>query len=276
MALASRRGFSANIAMLFVEHGGILERLRRARAAGFDAVEISTNELYDHSPGEVASVLDGEGLRCVLFNMHAGAWGNGERGIAALPSRRVDFERSVETAMEYAVRLNCPRVHCLAGLAPVDSASELCYRNNLALALSSLGSVGVDVLIEPINERSMPGYHLCSFAQAADTIVAVPHGKEGHDRLRPLKLLFDIFHCQRLHGDLSAHLRLYRDIIGHVQIAGVPDRGEPDANQEVNYPNLIKLIRGELAYTGHIGCEYIPRSGTEAGLRWLDQLHEVE
>lgn len=259
----ARRGFSANLAMLFKEHGDLIERCRRARAAGFEAVEFSTPELYGHRASELSAVLRDEGLRCVLFNMPAGDWAAGERGLAALPTRRTDFVKSISVTVEYAEALSCPRVHCLSGLAPLDRAEVGCYRENLAMAAEELRSAGVDVLIEPINQRSIPGYHLRSFAQAAETIVSLGDSAG-------VKLLFDVFHCQILHGDVSEHMRRYRDIIGHVQIAGVPERAEPDHKQEVNYPYVFQLLRGEIAYEGHIGCEYIPRSGTEAGLGWMD------
>lgn len=260
---ASRHGFSANLAMLFKESKCLLHRFTLARAAGFDAVEISTPELFNYSPGEIASALRSEDLSCVLFNMPAGSWTDGERGLAALPGRQREFQHAIDTTQLFAEALECRRVHCLAGIAPVDEQTETLYRANLGHAASELGSIGVDMLIEPINQRSIPGYHLRCFEQASRTIEAVRLATGSTS----IQLLFDVFHCQILHGDLAARLRQHRSLIGHVQIAGVPDRGEPDDQQEVNYPYIFRLLRGELEYRGHIGCEYVPRSGTVAGLR---------
>ncbi|CAL1146534.1 unnamed protein product [Cladocopium goreaui] len=256
-------GFSANLAMLF-QDVPLLERFARARSAGFGAVEISSNELFEHCPKEVASHLKGEGLDCVLFNLPAGDWRGGERGLAALPKRQEEFLRSLQQGADYAERLGCSRVHCLAGLL---GSSEI-YRSNLQKAGEVLGPMGVEVLIEPINQRSMPDYHLKSFGQAERLLAEVSRPNA------PVKLLFDFFHCQILHGDLTMNLRKYADIIGHVQVAGVPDRGEPDARQEVNFRHLFQVLRDELGYKGHIGCEYQPRGKTEDGLKWLDELVE--
>lgn len=253
-------GFSANLAMLFQEVP-FLQRFARARRAGFNAVEISSNELFAHPPDEVRSCLDAEGLECVLFNLPAGDWRQGDRGLASL-DRPKEFLASLQQGAEYAQRLKCPRVHCLAGL---NGSAEL-YRSNLRKAVEFLGP-DVEVLIEPINQRSMPGYHLASFAEAADIIADIAGQSD-----KPLKLLFDVFHCQILHGDLSTNMRKYSDHIGHVQVAGVPDRVEPDARQEVNFRYLFDLLRNELGYQGHIGCEYHPRGETEDGLKWLEEV----
>merc|ERR1711879_749328 len=120
----------------------------------------------------------------------------------------------------------------------------------------------------------MGGYHLCSFPQASDTIQVLTEVEDVNQcpQSSSLKLLFDVFHCQILHGDISMHMRRYHDLIGHVQIAGVPDRAEPDANQEVNFAHIFRLLRQELSYIGHIGCEYIPQAGTECGLGWVEKL----
>eukprot|EP00931_Biecheleriopsis_adriatica_P024752 TRINITY_DN15345_c0_g1_i1.p1 TRINITY_DN15345_c0_g1~~TRINITY_DN15345_c0_g1_i1.p1 ORF type:complete len:202 (+),score=25.09 TRINITY_DN15345_c0_g1_i1:301-906(+) len=198
--------------------------------------------------------------------MPAGDWAAGDRGLAAIPERQGDFKKSLDATLAYAEQLECPRVHCLAGLSP--AASEPCYRQNLEMAVEALAPAGVTVLIEPINQRTMPGYYLSSFEQAADTISSVT-GNVSHGSL---KLLFDVFHCQILHGDISMRMRQHSDIIGHVQIAGVPDRSEPDGMQEVNYQHVVRLLREELGYTGYIGCEYHPRTSTEAGLGWMGAL----
>ncbi|KAG8470054.1 hypothetical protein KFE25_006509 [Diacronema lutheri] len=260
-----RTSFSANLAMLFTE-SRFVDRFRAAAAAGFRAVEISTPEMYAHTPAELAAELDRHGLSCVLFNMPAGDWKGGERGIGALAGREAEFDAGVRQAAAYAAALRCPRVHCLSGLAEPAERSDAVYRASLGRALDTLAPLGVDVLIEPINLRSIPGYYLRGYEQAADTIEAV--GARGG---RTAKLLFDIFHAQRISGDVSRLLREYIGRTGHIQIAGAPDRHEPDEHNELNFPHLFRLLRAELGWDGHVGCEYNPRAGTAAGLGWLER-----
>lgn len=264
MSLARSR-FSANLAMLYGETH-FLDRFRRAAAAGFKAVEISTPELFKHDASAVRAALDEHGLSCVLFNMPAGAWADGERGIAALPGRADEFRDSVAVTAEYARALSCDRVHCLSGIAPHSAEHEHTYRESLGTALEELSPAGVEVLIEPINQRSIPGYYLRSFDQAASTIGAFE--RLGGGEMRP-RLLFDLFHAQIIHGDVTMLLRKHREHIGHVQLAGVPDRAEPDEHNELNFAHLFRVLGSELRWEGHVGCEYIPRGETDAGLGWL-------
>lgn len=267
MASASlaRWRFSANLAMLWPELP-FLDRFRAAAAAGFTAVEISTPEMYGHSPEALAAELEARQLACVLFNMHAGDWKGGERGIGALAGRETEFDASVRQAATYAAALKCPRVHCLSGLVEPGAASDAVYRASLRRALDVLAPLQVDVLIEPINRHSIPGYYLRAYGQAAETIDAV--GALGGPRPQ---LLFDLFHAQRMHGDVSELLRRHAHQIGHIQIAGAPHRHEPDEHNELNYPHLFRLLATELGWRGHVGCEYNPRGGTDAGLGWLDR-----
>lgn len=264
MSLARSR-FSANLAMLYTE-ASFIGRFRAAAAAGFTAVEISTPEMFEHSPEALAAELNAHGLSCVLFNMPAGDWKGGERGIGALAGREAEFDAGIEKTVAYAAALRCPRVHCLSGLVEPGERSDAVYRGALRRALDTLAPLGVDVLIEPINQRSIPGFYLRSYDQAVETIDAV--GALGGAKPQ---LLFDIFHAQRIRGDVSELLREHIGRIGHIQIAGAPHRNEPDEHNELNYPHLFRLLRTELDWQGHVGCEYVPRDGTDQGLGWLDR-----
>ena len=250
--------FAANLSLMYGEHA-FLDRFAAARADGFDAVEFLFP--YEHAPQVLADLLKANGLLQVLFNASPGNWAAGERGLACLPGREGEFQDSIVQALDYAQALACPRVHVMAGLAAVDGDSRRTYVHNLAWAAQRAADVGVDLLIEPINPRDMPGYFLSRQAHAHELVMAV--GAPN------LKVQMDLYHCQIVEGDLATKLRQYLPTgrVGHMQIAGVPERHEPDVG-ELNYPYLLALI-DSLGYSGHIGCEYRPRAGTSAGLRWL-------
>lgn len=262
--------FAANLTMMYKEHD-FLDRFAAAAADGFEAVEYLFPYAYDAA--EVRSRLDGHGLRQVLFNAPPGAWDGGERGIAALPGREAEMRSSMDRALEYAAALGCPRIHVMAGLVqpdatPVQRARHRdTYVANLAWAAQRAAAVGVDVLIEPINGRDMPGYFLNrqSDAHAVVKDVGAPN----------LKVQLDLYHCQIVEGDLTTTLR--RDLptgrVGHLQIAGVPDRHEPDRG-ELDLRHLCTVI-DDLGFDGWIGCEYVPRAGTSEGLGWLND-HQGE
>ena len=254
--------FAANLSMMYTEHA-FLDRFEAAAADGFDAVEFLFP--YDHARAEIARRLADHGLQQVLFNAPAGDFAAGERGIACLASRRDQFRRGIlELALPAALALKCPRVHVMAGLMPLGAErAELraVYVANLAWAAREAASVGVDVLIEPINKRDMPGYLLNRQDDAHEIVdeISAPN----------LKVQMDLYHCQIVEGDLAAKLRKYLPTgrVGHLQIAGVPDRHEPDLG-ELHHPYLFKLI-DELGFEGFVGCEYRPRGRTSAGLGWL-------
>lgn len=247
--------FAANLTTMFTERA-FPDRFAAAAAAGFEAVEFLFP--YDHTPEAVAGWLGEAGLACAMFNLPPGDWDAGERGIAGLPGREDEFRRSVETALHYARALGVRRLHCMAGLRAAG-AERATYLANLRQAAATSAIDGIDLLIEPINGRDMPGCLLDSWdeARAIQDAVGAPN----------LRLQADLYHLQIIGADLS-HL-LERDIarIGHVQIAGVPDRDEPDGG-EVVYPHLFALL-DRLGYAGWIGCEYRPRGRTEDGLKWL-------
>ncbi|MEU9399714.1 2-oxo-tetronate isomerase [Streptomyces sp. NPDC048242] len=249
--------FAANLSMMYTEHP-FPARFAAASADGFEAVEYLFPYAYDAA--ELRRLLDDHGLRQVLFNAPPGDWDAGERGTAALPGREAETRAGIDRALEYAAALDCPRVHVMAGLATAGAARET-YLGNLGWAAERAGAAGVDLLIEPINHRDMPGYFLNRQAEAHAVVREL-----GADNV---KVQLDLYHCQITEGDLTTALR--RDLltgrVGHLQIAGVPDRHEPDAG-ELNIGHLFDVI-DELAFEGWIGCEYRPRAGTSEGLGWL-------
>ncbi|MFB6674125.1 2-oxo-tetronate isomerase [Streptomyces sp. NPDC056390] len=255
--------FAANLSTLYPEHD-FPDRFAAAAADGFEAVEYLFPYAYEAT--ELRRRLDAHGLRQVLFNAPPGDWDAGERGIAALPGREAEVRDGVDRALEYAAALDCPRVHMMAGLVP-QSADPAPYRatylSNLAYAAEQAATAGVDILIEPINGRDMPGYFLSRQADAHAVVqeVGAPN----------LKVQLDLYHCQIVEGDLTATLR--RDLptgrVAHLQIAGVPDRHEPDAG-ELNLRHLMSVV-DELGFDGWIGCEYFPKAGTSEGLGWLNK-----
>lgn len=251
--------FAANITMMFNELP-FLERIQAAANAGFKAVEFLFP--YEHSAQDIASELARNKMKNVLFNMPPGDWSAGERGIAALPGRSDEFRAGVAQAIAYALELGTPNVHAMAGLPPAGSNSDACkaiFIENLKFAAAQCAPHGINVLIEPINSRDMPGYFLSlqDDAHAIRASVGAPN----------LKVQMDFYHAQIMEGDIAMTFRKFQPHIGHIQIAGVPERHEPDTG-EVNYPYLFSLL-DKLGYEGWIGCEYRPANGTIEGLGWL-------
>jgi len=260
--------FAANLSMLYQEHA-FLDRFAAAAADGFTAVEYLFP--YAFSASAIAEQLKQHGLKQVLFNAPPGDWDAGERGIACLPGREAEFRQGFAHALEYARPLACPRIHVMAGLLPEGHTRDslrTVYEANLAWAAAQAATAGLDVLIEPINTRDMPGFYLNHQAQAHAIVASV--GAPN------LKVQMDLYHCQIMEGDLASKLRQYLPTgqVGHIQIAGVPERHEPDVG-EINHDYLFALL-DQLGYTGHIGCEYraqrgaVP-GGTSAGLGWLQR-----
>ncbi|MDQ0989228.1 2-oxo-tetronate isomerase [Streptomyces sp. V3I7] len=263
--------FAANLSMMYTEHP-FLDRFAAASADGFEAVEYLFP--YDHDAAELRRRLDDHGLRQVLFNAPPGDWDAGERGIASLPGRESELRSGIEKALEYAAALDCPRVHVMAGLVEPDATPEQrarhreTYAANLAWAAERAAAAGVDLLIEPINHRDMPGYFLNRQAEAHALVQEIGAAN--------LKVQLDLYHCQITEGDLTTTLR--RDVpsgrVGHLQIAGVPDRHEPDRG-ELDIRHLFGVI-DELGFDGWIGCEYRPIAGTSEGLGWLTDYRGVQ
>jgi len=242
-----------------------LQRFAAAARDGFEAVEFLFP--YDHPAATLRQCLDDTGLQQVLFNTVPGDFTAGDRGLACLPGRQAEFLDGVDRAIEYAIVLGCPRLHAMAGLMPADAKQNVLratYLSNLSEAAARCRRAGLDLLIEPINTRDIPGYFLNRQADAHQVVAQV-----GADNL---KVQMDLYHCQIVEGDLAMRIRKHLSGVGHVQIAGVPERHEPDVG-EINYPYLFTLL-DELHYDGWIGCEYRPRGGstpgaTSAGLKWL-------
>ncbi|MGE4253148.1 MAG: 2-oxo-tetronate isomerase [Parvibaculaceae bacterium] len=252
---------AANLSMMFGEIP-FLQRFAAARKAGFLGVEFLFP--YDFDTAEILARRKEAGLAQILFNTPPGDWGAGERGFAALPARRDHFRRTFEQALDYAVALENPRIHVMSGIPGTGAdlaACTGCMIENLSWASGLARPHDITLLIEPLNAVDMPGYFLRSADQAAEILAEV-----GADNV---KLQYDLYHQQMSRGAVAEHLRRHFGIIGHIQVAGVPGRNEPDALQELNVAYLFGLI-DEFGYDGWVGCEYRPRQGTEAGLAWLE------
>lgn len=254
--------FAANLTMMFNEVP-FPQRFAAAAKAGFAAVEFLFP--YDYPPAEVARWLQEAGLKNALFNMPPGDWAAGERGVASLPGREEEFHAGVARAIEYARALGTPSIHAMAGLLP-SGADRKRHREvfvaNLRHAAKALAGEGLTLLIEPINSRDIPGYFLNTQAEA--------HAIREEVDQPNLKVQMDFYHAQIVEGDLSVTLRKHIAHVGHVQIASVPDRHEPDEG-EIDYRYIFRLL-DELGYPGWVGCEFRPRGRTEDGLGWLKEL----
>ena len=249
---------AANLSMLFNEVP-FLDRFEAAAKAGFTAVEFLFP--YDHKAADLRSRLDGNVLRLVLHNLPPGDWANGERGIGCHPDRVGEFRDGVGRAIEYATALGAPQLNCLAGIAPKDvSADKLraTFVANLRFAAEKLKAAGIKLLIEPINFFDIPGFYLNRTQQALDLIAEV-----GSDNLY---LQYDIYHAQRMEGELADTIKANLGKIAHMQLADNPGRNEPGTG-EINYRFLFGWLDA-IGYQGWIGCEYKPKTTTEAGLGW--------
>ncbi len=253
--------FAANLSFLFTELP-FLDRFEAAAKAGFNAVEFLFP--YDFPAEEIAALLKQHQLQNVLFNMPPGNWSAGERGIAILPRRENEFAEGVASAIEYAQAFNCPRIHVLAGILPAGSDKNVLrktYVSNLQYAATELAKHQFTLMIEPINTHDMPGYFLNTQAEAFAICqeVGTPN----------IKMQMDMYHMQMMGEELEANIRRYLPHVGHIQIANVPGRHEPDSG-EINYPQLFKLL-DELKYQCWIGCEYKPKTTTIEGLGWFEK-----
>ncbi|WP_077000962.1 hydroxypyruvate isomerase [Variovorax sp. KK3] len=254
--------FAANLTMLFSELP-FMERFEAAAKAGFKAVEYLFPYPFDKK--ELTAALRANGLQQVLHNLPAGNWDGGERGIACHPDRVGEFREGVGVAIDYATALGCPKLNCLVGKLPAGVSAEDARKTiveNLRFAAKELQSAGIMLLIEPVNNFDIPGFFLTRTDQALSIIDEV--GSTN------LLLQYDIYHAQRMEGELGATLQKNMARIGHIQLADNPGRGEPGTG-EINYPWLFKHI-DQIGYTGWIGCEYKPRGETNAGLGWRTAL----
>jgi hydroxypyruvate isomerase len=251
--------FDANLSQLYTELP-FLDRFDAAAADGFRGVEYRGP--YDFSPTVIADRLRNAGLTQVVFNLPAGNWDAGERGIACLPDRQPEFRDGLEKAVDYAAALGCTRLNCLAGLMPPGAPYEDLESTlvaNLQYACDRLAATGITLLIEPLNRQDLPTCMLVGTASAERVLSRV--GAEN------LRMQYDFYHMQITQGDVVNKFRRLLPMIGHVQVAGNPGRHEPDIG-ELNYDFIFRQI-DELNYDGWIGCEYVPRTNTSEGLGWL-------
>ena len=254
--------FAANLTMLFTEVP-FLDRFERAAKAGFTAVEFLFP--YAFATADIKARLDADGLMLVLHNLPAGDWDAGERGIACLPGREAEFRAGVAQAIEAATALGVPRLNCLAGKMPAgvdETLLRATFIANLKFAAAELHQAGLKLLIEPINRFDIPGFFLHRTEQAITILdeVGAPNAF----------VQYDVYHAQRAEGEIAATLQKHLARIGHVQLADNPGRNEPGTG-ELNWPFLFAHL-DRIGYQGHIGCEYKPANGTEAGLGWRQQL----
>lgn len=249
--------FAANLTMMFNEWP-FLDRFDAAADAGFSAVEYLFP--YDAAPEALAERLERNRLQQALFNLPPGDWAAGERGIAALPGRFDEVRSGVDRALEYAAATGAKRLHLMAGIAdPAEPEARSRYGQSVTYTAERLAEKGIDLMLEPINARNMPGYFLDDFNNAVAIIKEL--------ELPNLKLQFDIYHRQIMHGDVTVALREWMAMIGHIQIASVPSRHEPE-REELNYTWVFDEI-DRLGYQGFVGCEYNPRGATLEGLGWF-------
>ena len=251
--------FAANLTMLFNELE-FTERFEAAAKAGFHGVEYLFP--YAYPKEQLAETLGRHGLAQVLHNLPAGDWAHGERGIAVLPDRVGEFQDGVGTAIDYAKALGCTQVNCLAGIRPDGVPDEKVHGTlvaNLRFAADRLQAAGIRLVVEAINTYDIPGFYLCGTQQTLDVIAAT--GSEN------IFLQYDIYHMQRMEGELGATLEKHLPRIAHIQLADNPGRHEPGTG-EINYPFLFRLL-DRIGYKGWIGLEYKPLTTTTEGLGWL-------
>jgi hydroxypyruvate isomerase len=246
---------AANLSTLFPEVP-FLERFAAAGRARFGYVECQFP--YQWSPEELARRAREGGLAVVLHNLPAGDFAKGDRGIACLPGREREFREGVDKAIAYAKAVNCPRLNCLAGIAPGDREHFAVLVDNVRYAARKLGAAGLSLTLEPINTRTVPGFFLSRSAQALEVLNAAGEGNAF--------LQYDFFHMQIMEGDLASSVERLLPRIGHIQLADVPDRNEPGTG-EINFDFLLRRLDA-LGYSGYVGCEYNPKGDTLEGLKW--------
>lgn len=251
--------FAANLSLMFTELA-FLDRFEAAAGAGFTAVEYHFP--YAYSVHDLTQRLAAFGLEQVLFNGPPGDFvAAGERGLAALPGREAEFERSLSSALEYATALRCPRIHIMAGLTH-QGATRPTFVRNMRAAARVAATCNVELLIEPINTRDIPGYLINRTSEALAMIALIGEPNVG--------LQLDLYHRQIMEGDLIAAVQEFGGYAAHIQIAQPPDRGEPDRG-EIDYRSIFEALDA-VGYTGWVGCEYSPRGATVAGLAWMKTL----
>lgn len=253
---------SANVGFLWADLP-LVERIERAGASGFEAVECHFP--YDDDPTMIAGALVQHGLRMVGLNTPLGANGADDFGVAARSGREVEARAVIEQAVDYARVVRASYVSVVAGKIERSAEAEQTFRANLTHACKAAEPHGITIVIEPLSPQAVPGYYLSTVEQAIETIDAIRSTGVAN-----LAMMFDCFHVQISQGDLQGRLRRCAPYLGHVQIASIPDRHEPDSG-EIDYRSVAALL-DELSYAGWVGAEYHPRTTVEAGLGWMEMM----
>lgn len=251
-------GFSANLGFLWTELS-LPDAIRAAARAGFDAVECHCP--YDTPFEDVKAAMEETGLPMLGINTERGNVADGDNGLAAVPGREEEARALIDQAVSYAQAIGARNIHVMAGFAQ-GAAARQCFVDNLSYACNAAAPHGITIVIEPLNHHDVPGYYLNTADQAAEIISAVGAAN--------LKLMFDCYHIQIMQGDMTRRLEQFMPIIGHIQIAAVPTRAEPD-DGELDYRYVMRSIRS-LGFTAPVGAEYRPATTTEAGLGWMTKL----
>lgn len=251
--------FCANLSFMFQESTSLLERYNLAKKAGFRAVECAFP--YEYSLEDVKKAKENAGVDQILINVFVGDVTKGELGFAAIPGKEDEFKKSLELAVQYAKALNCSRIHIMSGrVEDVTKEHNDVYESNMRLAATLLEKEDITGLIEPINPYSVPGYFMNNFEKGLELVKRINSPR--------LKLMMDLFHLQHLNGNLTNNITSLLPYVGHIQVAQVPHRHEPDTPGEVSYPYVFSLLE-KLKYNGWIGLEYKPAEKTADGLKWI-------
>jgi len=255
--------FSANLGFLWTELS-LPDAIHAAAKAGFKAVECHWP--FDTPEADVLVALEQTQLPMIGLNTRRGDVTAGDNGVAAICDRKEEAVGYIDEAIAYASSIGCGNVHIMAGFTDGGPSAEKTFQQNLRYACQEAQKRNITILIEPLNHYDAPGYHLSTLDAALNTVTAV--------NMPNLKIMFDCYHLQIMQGDLTRRIQKNLDAIGHIQIAAVPDRSEPD-NGELHYPNLLNAIDA-MGWTGYIGAEYKPRDGTDAGLGWMKQYSQLD
>ena len=255
-------GFSANLGFLWPELD-LYGAIESASKAGFDAVECHWP--YTLPAADVYEVLVQSRIPMLAINTRPGKLDSDEFGLTAVPGRHNQAREYIDEAIVYAAQIRCPNIHVMAGKTSAGELAQLTYLENLNYACSKAAEREITVLIEPINQRDVPGYHLSSIDSAVETLLALDHDN--------IKILFDCYHIQIMQGNIINHIKTCINTIGHVQIASVPDRVEPDVG-ELNYAYIINALK-QMGYKGYIGAEYKPSGLTCENLGWLQDFKSL-
>ncbi|KAL0819004.1 hypothetical protein ABMA28_008289 [Loxostege sticticalis] len=252
--------FCANLAFMFTEATSILERYALAKEAGFKAVE--TGFPFGFTLEQVKQAKEAAGIEQVLINLNTGDVSKGELGVTAVPGKENEFKEKLKMTIDYAKAVNARKIHIMAGkLDNVTSQNWETYERNLKYAAGLLNEANILGVIEPINQHSVPKYFLSDYGKAIDIIKRIDSPN--------LKLMMDIFHLQQICGDVTHNIKNFMPYVGHVQIAQVPNRNEPDTPGEINYKYVLEQLANN-GYKDWIGLEYKPANGSKAGLKWIN------